>query len=455
MRLWRVQTGDGLIASVAVSPNGRVVVSGSASGALVLWDAATGARLRTIPTANGRVRNLSFDGTGALLAAAGEWRTRVWDLAHPNDLPADVGGSEGTTDVAFRPDGRAIATCNGGSGFVRYWYLGGDARLQSWATENGSVTGLGLNPTTGELLTAGQAGVVSAWRAEEPAIRPLVHTTGSLNAFALSQDGRWLVTAGSPGVAAVWDTTGRRVAGLSELKESRAIAFAANDHRIVAGESNGAVAMWEWSDGGARFLRRIAAVDTEVLAIAAAGQEVLIGHRNRPIVVRDALTGDERRRLQPSSSPFSLAVSPDGRRVAAGTYLGDVDVWNAATGEALEGLRGQTALVSGLDFSEDGSLLALSSRDGSTRLWDVTGSRLLATVASRQIAPERVRFLPGARRLAIGYADGQIEILDLDYFFRYAAGNAEYQLRLLRNAGESFPRADEVLAWSRRILSAR
>jgi WD40 repeat protein len=132
-----------------------------------------------------------------------------------------------------------------------------------------------------------------------------------------------------------------------------------------------------------------------------------------------------------------------------------VDVWDAATGRHLNAFEAATAASGGVDFSPDGALLAAASRDGSTRLWDVAGGRLLATVASRNLGAERVRFMPGGRHLAIGYEDGTIEVRDLDYFFRYAAGNAEHNLRLLRAAGESFPRADEVIAWSRRIIGSR
>jgi hypothetical protein len=81
--------------------------------------------------------------------------------------------------------------------------------------------------------------------------------------------------------------------------------------------------------------------------------------------------------------------------------------------------------------------------------------RSLATIATRNAGAERLRFLPDSRLLAIGYGDGEVEIRDLDYFFRYAAGNADYQLRLLRDAGETLPRADDVLAWTRQILDAR
>jgi WD40 repeat protein len=127
-------------------------------------------------------------------------------------------------------------------------------------------------------------------------------------------------------------------------------------------------------------------------------------------------------------------------------------VWDTQTGRRLAELKGQTAMIASVDISPDGRLIASSSRDGSTRLWSI-GGQFLATIGSRTVPAVRVRFLPAGRRLAIGYDDGEVEIRDLDYYFRYAAGQAEYQLRLRREAGEVFPRAHEVLAWSRRVLS--
>jgi WD40 repeat protein len=171
------------------------------------------------------------------------------------------------------------------------------------------------------------------------------------------------------------------------------------------------------------------------------------------VFVRDAATGREHQSLKTTASPFSDAVSPDGRQQAAGTWPGIVDLWDVDTGRKLQPLKGPTALVTGLDFSQDGSLLALSSRDGSTRLWDVAAQEWLATVATRRPGAERVRFLADGQRLAIGYEDGEVEIRDLQYFFRYAAGHAAHQLEVFHRAGESFPRSGEVLAWGRGILS--
>jgi WD40 repeat protein len=422
----------------------------------MIRNAVSGDLVRSVRSENGRVRTLAFDGAGQKLAAAGEWTTRVWDLSRPAEPPEDVGGPEGTTEAQLRPDGRAVATCNGTNGLVRLWYLAADARVGHQNIGSGGVMGLGVSSATGELLVAGSEGGVSSWQARPSQLRRFAEDPREVSALGISESGRWFATTGPAGTAALWDAVdGRHLADVADVGASRAVVFAAADRRVFVGDSAGQLVGWDWTEGSVRNLRRISSSDKEILALAAQGRRLIVAHRNRLVVVRDSEDARELRRLQLSAAPFSIATAPDGHTLAVGTYNGDVEIWNAETGTPLATLKGPTQLVGGLQFSPDGSLLAASSRDGSTRLWDVASQRELATIASRRAGAERLQFLQSGRRLAIGYRDGELEVWDLDYFFRYAAGNADYQLGLFRKAGEIFPRAGEALAWSRRVLEKR
>jgi eukaryotic-like serine/threonine-protein kinase len=453
-RLWRLQAQDGQVNSVAIDPQDRIVASGGADGILHLWSADSGALKRTINTENGRVRNLAFTGDGTALAAAGLWRARVWDLKDPSSPARNYGGSEGVTDVHLRADGRTLATCNGSSGQVRFWDLAADARADHWAGHRGTVTGLAVGADTRSIVTSANDGTISAWQPGQTTPGVSFRAAASVTGVALSHNERWIASVGPAGTAAVWDRRdGRRVAHLPGISGARAVTFADADRRLIVGEADGTLVTMDWSDDGAGAPRRTSPQGSEILALATHGPRVFVAHRDRSISVRDSQAGREVRALKSSSAPFALALTPDGRTLGVGTWLGNVELWNVENGSKLMDLKGPTAVVLGLDFSPDGSQLALSSRDGSTRLWDVASGQWLATVASRRAGAERVRFLGDGWRLAIGYEDGEVEIRDLRHFFRHVAGHAEYQLRLLRAAGESLPRADEVLAWSRRILS--
>ena len=455
-QLWQVHGQQSPVISVAMGRNGRLAASGGTDTLLHVWNPATGERVRTIRTENGSVRNIAFDSSGTRVAAAGQWRTKVWNLTDPSADPQNLGGAEGMTDLDIRPDGRFLATCHGGWGLVRLWDLEADARSDHWTAHTGAVTGLVLGADGRTVVSGAVDGVVSVHYPGQSTKSLALKPGGRVSGLGISNDKRWIVSVGQPGTATVWDAhDGRRIANFADVGASRAVLFTEKDRQLVIGTSDGVLKIWDWADGTTSNPRSIKSHDSEVLALTSHGSRLIIAHRNTFIIIRDTADGREIRGLQPSASPFSVAVTPDGRLLAAGTWLGLVDLFDVDTGRKLQTLKGPTALVHAVDVSPDGSVLALASRDGSTRLWDIAASQWLATVATRKPGAERLRFFPDGQRLAIGYEDGEVEVRDLRYFFRYAAGQAEYRLRLLRDAGESFPRAEEALAWSRGILGLR
>jgi WD40 repeat protein len=451
-RLWRQAAHDGMVYGIAVSPSSHIVATGGVDSRLQIWNATSGQRLRSIDTENGTVRSLGFDPTGSKIAAAGHWRTTLWDLADASVPPRSFGSAEGTNDAQISDGMRLLATCH--NGLLRLWDLTADARSDHWAGHRGAVTSLVAGIADGTMFSAGADGVVSLWQMGRRERTFAVTPATRVSALALSANRRWLSSVGQPGTAAVWDPqSGARITTLAEIGTSRAITFADADRRLIAGEVDGTIKMWDWRDDTAHNPRTFTSTGGEVLALASHGTQLFIAHRERVVVIRDAISGRELRTLNASHSPFSLAVTPDGRLLAAGTWSGIVDIWEIASGRKLHTLQGPTALVTALDINAQGTMLALSSRDGSTRLWDIAGAQWLATIATGTSGAERVRFLPDSRHLAIGYEDGGVEIRNIEHFFRHAAGHAEYQLQLLRDAGETFPDAAAVLEWSRQVLS--
>jgi len=450
-RRWHKQAHQGQVSSVAIAPGDRIVASGGADGVLKIWNASNGEPIRTIPSENGRVRNLAFMRDGREIAAAGVWKARIWNLEDAFQPARDLGGSEGVTDLHTRSDDRALVTCNGGSGQVRLWDLGADARTDRWSGHSGRVLGLEV-AHSGDWLVSLATNDIAKWRPSQPSRALSIDAAESGYSVAVSPNDERLVGIGRS-KGSIWNSRdGSVVAELPGTKPGRAI-FSDDGRRIYSGEADGSLAIWEWTNGVARGPQRLASKDAEIQPLVSRGSRIFVGHTNRTVTEISLDPMRELRSFHTASAPLSLTLSPDGRKLAAGTFLGAVYMWDLENGRTIE-LKGQTRLVGGVDFSPDSRLLASASRDGSTRLWDVSTGQWLATIATRRSGAERVRFLRGGRRLAIGYEDGEIEIRDLDYFFRYAAGHAEYQLRLFRDAGASFPRSEEVLAWSRQILAA-
>jgi len=80
-----------------------------------------------------------------------------------------------------------------------------------------------------------------------------------------------------------------------------------------------------------------------------------------------------------------VAFTPDGSRLASGSYDHTVRLWDAKTGQELQKLEGHTDSVSAVAFAPDGFRLASASDDHTVRLWDAKTGQELQKLKSTSI----------------------------------------------------------------------
>ena len=171
IRVWDVATGRkvrrleghrGLVWSVAVSPDGRRVLSGGRDMTAILWDAETGAEIRRFRGHTGDVRCVAFLPDGPRAVSACDDRTiRVWDVETGREIHCMRGHMEGVTWLAVSPDGRRLVSSSHNGRELLLWDL--DARKLIHRLDWGNV-----NPTRG-CYTAD--GLHAVWAGEDGSVR--------------------------------------------------------------------------------------------------------------------------------------------------------------------------------------------------------------------------------------------------------------------------------------------
>ena len=92
--------------------------------------------------------------------------------------------------------------------------------------------------------------------------------------------------------------------------------------------------------------------------------------------------------------------------------VGQVTLWDVATGTEIGALKGHGKGVTQVAFSRDGRLLASSSSDNTIRIWDVAARRELRTLTGHTANIESIDFSPDSRLLASASDDGSTFLWD-------------------------------------------
>ena len=140
----------GRVTSIAFSPDGSVLASGSQDNTARLWDPMTGEHGLTLTGHTGSVNSVAFSPDGSVLASgSGDWlwketdsTVRLWDTVTGEHKITLTGHTGSVNSVAFSPDGRILVS-GGDDETIRLW----DAvtgEHKSTLTEPDSVTSVGI-----------------------------------------------------------------------------------------------------------------------------------------------------------------------------------------------------------------------------------------------------------------------------------------------------------------------
>jgi WD40 repeat protein len=260
VRLWDVanltapvilEDHDDPVTAVAFSLEGQTLGSGSRDGTVRLWNLADSADPVVFEGHELTVTSVAFSPNGQTLASGSEDGTvRLWDVAHPAAVPAVLNGHGGeVTSVAFSPDGQSLAS-GSKDGAVRLWDLADLAADPIvLAGHQDQVTAVVFSPDGSTLASGSWDSRVNLWEVTDPAAAPtiLMGSENGVSSVIISPDGQTLAAGSWDDTVRLWDLTAPTAAPkilIGHETSVLTVAFSPDGQTVASGSEDGTVHLW-------------------------------------------------------------------------------------------------------------------------------------------------------------------------------------------------------------------
>jgi WD40 repeat protein len=406
VRIWQVSNGNCLgilqghtesVRCVRYSPDGQQIASSSHDHSIRLWSdlpAATASPLELdiypcdIKVLRGHtnwVWSLAFSPDGTILASGSDDGTlRLWAVQEKQCI--NVLNSHGNDIFAIAIVGQRLVSVSRDQA-VRLWDLHGQ-HLKTWRGYSSGIRSLSLSPvcattSVGDvhmLATGSQDEIVHLWQVQLsqplPSLQPtrsFYQATSWLSSVSFHPNGQTLVTnkQDSPSIT-LWNVqTGYSHEWNSGHAESvKTVLFSPGGDILASGSFDRTVRLWDTQTH--QCLQVLRGHESGIWAIAfnAEGTRLASGSFDHTVRLWDLHGACLQVLRGHTGGIYTLAFHPDGKRLISGSFDCTIRVWSLQSGECLQILPEHTGGVWSLAISPDGHTLA-SGGDRTIRLWDL------------------------------------------------------------------------------------
>jgi WD40 repeat protein len=388
--------------TVAFSPDGKQIASGSTEGRPLVWNLATGALTHEFERKHyGFVYSVAFSLDGKMLASAGvDRRIILWDVESGKAINESLSGhSSWIFSIAFSRDGKWLAS-GGADQKVALWDIGLEEAIGK-PLPSSALTSVSFRPD-GKLLTSDE-NEIALWDVKA---RQAVESIKTGNSGDFSPDGRFFVSFSDDGHLALWDVeTGQPLRqNIAVGDTGKGWAVSVDRKTLAVANIDNTISLWDVTKGAlietvvTKHRREINSLafspDSTKLASGGKDEQVFLWDVVKRQAIGGALVGNDR-------EVYCVIFSPDGRTLASSSINGKIFLWDVAAQTPIgQPMYGQGP-VEKITFSHDGKFLASISREGNIILWDLGTRRRLGSLSTGyQRSIQDVSFSPDGKTLA-------------------------------------------------------
>lgn len=379
--LLRTLTGHyGAVRVVAVTSDGKQVISGSDDGTLKVWNLDTGELLLTFTAHSTSVRALAVTTDGMRIISGSSDKTlKVWNLE----------------------TGEELLKFNGHRGYINT---------------------IVIAPNNKQFISGDDYNIFKVWDLVTKAeIYTFSGHQSLVNTVIVTLDGKRVISGDSGNILKVWSLeTGKELLTFTGHTSSVITAIASQDGKLViSASSNNKVCIWNLETGKLETEKKLFTSDgnydlISLATITTDAQRVIYVNDDNNIKICSLKTGEEVITLSGHSQTVNaIAVTPDNKQIISASSDKTLKVWNLETHKETTTFNYHSACVNTVAITPDGQQAISGSEDKNLKVWNLDTGKEVFTLAGHNASVNAIAITPSGKQVISGSSDKTIKIWDL------------------------------------------
>jgi WD40 repeat protein len=240
------------VTAIALSPNGKILASGSMNGSIQLWNIATGSKIRTFQGHSDRIESVAFSPDGKTLASGSNDETiKLWNVATGTEIGSLQGSFFSVYSVTFSPNGKTLAS-GSSDGTIKLWDVSTTKEILTLPGHTTKVSAVAFSPD-GKILASGSDDrIIKLWNvATGGEILTFDGHSDRVGSVAFSPDGRILASGSDDNTIKLWNVaTGTEIRTLTgHSNRVGSVAFSPNGQILASGSDDNTIKLWNVATG--------------------------------------------------------------------------------------------------------------------------------------------------------------------------------------------------------------
>ena len=407
---------DNWVNAIAITPNGKFIISGSNDLTIRIWDLKTGDLIKTIEGHENWVSSVSLTPNGKfIVSGAFDHTIRIWELETGRLVNTLKGHKSWINTVAVTPNGEFIISGSNDNS-ICIWDFETGSLINTLHEDGLLVNTLAISPN-GKFIISGADDNICIWELKNNCpINTIEIHKGSVNAVAVTPNSKFIV-AGISDYIRIWELESGKTIRILEGQEGlvQVVAITPNGQYIVSGADDNSIRIWEVETGNLNRTLEGHKGSVDALSITPNGKFIISGAKDNTVRIWNLETGNLIRTLEkPEGWVQSVAITPDENFTISGLYDHTIRIWGLKTKNQIRVLEGHKGAINAVAITSNGKFIVSGAEDNTIRIWEWESGYLLRTFEVYKNWVNAIAITPNGKFIVTGAEDSVIRIWDFE-----------------------------------------